>query len=94
MKAAGIIMWMKSGLPAIRVPDSVVSSVWQAAESDNVGGVDEGVDQALQGSQSNMCHRVGLDCRVGILQRPDNPLQSLSQLFCMSWVQSAFARGA
>ncbi len=91
---AGVILQGERGLPAIRVPDSVVSSVWQAAESDNVGSVDEGVDQALQGSQGNMCHRVGLDCRVGILQRPDNPLQSLSQLFCMSWVQSASARGA
>ena len=75
---AGDILREKSGLPAIRVPDSVVSSIRQAAESGNVGGVDEGVDQALQGSQGNMGHRVGLDCHIGILHRPHNPLQSLT----------------
>lgn len=41
---AGNILREGSGLPAIRVPDSVVSSIWQAAESGNVGSVDEGVD--------------------------------------------------
>ena len=74
---AGVILQKKRGLPAINVPDSVVSSIWQAAESSNVGSVHEGVDQALQGSQGNMCHRVGLDCRIGILQRSHNPLQSV-----------------
>ncbi len=37
---ACIILQEKRGLPAIRVPDSVVRSIWQAAESGNVGSVD------------------------------------------------------
>lgn len=67
---AGMILLEERSLPAIRVPDSVVSSIWQAAESGNVGSVDEGVDQALQVTHGNMCHRVGLDRCIGILQRP------------------------
>ncbi|KAA6429722.1 MAG: hypothetical protein FRX49_00156 [Trebouxia sp. A1-2] len=50
---AGMILLEERSLPAIRVPDSVVSSIWQAAESGNVGSVDEGVDQALQVTEAN-----------------------------------------
>lgn len=49
--------------------DGVVSSVGQAAEGGDVGGVDEGGDQALQVAHSTLCHGVGLDCIIRILHR-------------------------
>lgn len=49
--------------------DGVVGSVGQAAEGGDVGGVDEGGDQALQVAHSTLCHGVGLDCIIRILHR-------------------------
>ena len=55
-------------LPATAGLDSVICCKRQTAEGGNVGGVEQGVHQALQIAESILRSGVGLDCVVSILQ--------------------------